>query len=34
MFPFWIDYSSLSFWEMAPWLMGIMTWLTAIFMGR
>jgi len=34
MFPFWIDYASLSFWEMAPWLMGVMTWILTLMTGR
>jgi hypothetical protein len=34
MFPFWIDYASLSFWEMAPWLMGAITWVSALFATR
>lgn len=34
MFPFWIDFASLSFWEVAPWLMGVMTWIMTLMTGR
>ncbi len=34
MFPFWIDYSSLSFWELAPWLVGMVTWFSFVHGGR
>lgn len=34
MFPFWIDYSSLSLWEFAPWFMGAVTWASVVFFGR
>ncbi len=34
MFPFWIDYSSCSFWEFAPWLVGFVTWFSFVLSGR
>jgi hypothetical protein len=34
MFPFWIDYSSLMFWQFAPWFMGAITWALAVSLAR